>query len=127
MQQTDKNKVWTAVSPKAESQNEDLVARKATGRRTERSKSACSPRRPQTRESKPPPLPAGRSAYQRINEVLVGQLLANTGNASVPGGDRMGAEIVKVMWGRITALVRAFIALSLDTMCTWKVGKRQME
>ena len=46
-----------------------------------------------------PPLPAGDDAHRRINEHLVGQLLDRTRNASAPGGDKMGAEIVKVMWG----------------------------
>ena len=35
-----------------------------------------------------PPLPDGGRAHQRINEALVGRLLAKTRNASVPGGDR---------------------------------------
>jgi len=71
-------------------------------------------------------LPDGGLAYQRINEALVGRLLAKTRNASAPGGDRMGAEIIKVMWewppGRITALIRACIELGHHPE-TWKTAK----
>jgi len=45
-----------------------------------------------------PPLPDGDHAHRRVNENLVGRLLAKTRNASAPGGDRMGAEILKIMW-----------------------------
>jgi len=62
-----------------------------------------------------PPLQAEGSAHRRVNRERVGRLLARTRNASAPGGDKMGAEIVKVMWEwapeRITALVRACIEL----------------
>ena len=44
-----------------------------------------------------PSLLGGGCAFQRVDEALVGRLLAKTRNASAPGGDRMGAEIIKVM------------------------------
>jgi len=67
---------------------------------------AAFPRAPDTGEQAP--LPDGGLAYQRINEALVGRLLAKTRNANAPGGDSIGAEVIKVMWewapGRITGM-----------------------
>jgi len=65
--------------------------------------------------AEPPPdngitAPQGGSAYKAIDQPLVGRILAGCSNRSAPGEDRMGAEIVKLLWEwdpeRITSLAR---------------------
>ena len=53
--------------------------------------------------AEPPPdngitAPQGGSAYMAIDQTLVGRILAGCSNQSAPGEDRMGAEIVKLLW-----------------------------
>ena len=79
----------------------------------------------------PPPdngirAPQGGSAYMAIDQPLVGRILAGCSNQSVPGEDRMGAEVVKVLWQwdpeRITNLVRLCVQVGTHPE-GWKTAK----
>jgi len=132
VQGADKEQLWKAVrytAPRLEGKAQTLVdeaGAKATNRE-ERERmliATAFPEAPDVGEQTP--LPDGGRAHQRVNESLVGRLLAKTRNASAPGGDKMGAEIVKVMWewapARIATLVRAYIELGHHPK-GWKTAK----
>jgi len=133
VQGADKEQLWRAVrytAPRLEGKAKTLVdeaGTKATSRE-ERECMLIATAFPEALDvGEKPPLPGGGHAHQRVNESLVGRLLAKTRNASAPGGDRMGAEIVKIMWEwapeRVTALVRACIELGHHP----KAGRRPKE
>ena len=70
--------------------------------------------------------PPGGSAYKAIDLPLVGRILSGCSNQSAPGEDRMGAEIVKLLWQwdpeRITNLVRLCIQIGTHPE-SWKTAK----
>jgi len=57
--------------------------------------------------------PRGGTMYRQVNQQRVGKAVAGMPNKSAPGEDRMGAEVVKLLWDwdprRITALTRSAI------------------
>jgi len=61
-----------------------------------------------------------------IDQSLVGRILAGCSNQSAPGEDRMGAEVVKLLWQwdpeRITNLARLCIQVGVHPEC-WKTAK----
>ena len=127
VQEADRNDIWKYTAPISEAKASDLAGEE--GRRaTNREERDCMLIRAAFLEApdagEQPPLPVGGSAYQRINEELVGQLLARTRNESAPGGDTM--ELVKVTWDWapecITAMVRACIELGQHPG-SWKTAK----
>ena len=121
VQEVGKEQLWRAVrytAPRLEGKVQMLVdetGNKATSRKEREHMliATAFPEAPDAGEQ--PPLPDGGLAHRQVNKNLVGRLLATTRNASAPGRDRMGAEIVKIMWElvpeHITALVRACIEL----------------
>ena len=70
--------------------------------------------------------PLGGSAHEAIDRNLVGRILSGCSNQSAPGEDRMGAEVVKLLWEwdpeRITNLVRACIKAGTHPK-EWKTAK----
>jgi len=132
VQGAEKKDLWRAVkytAPKLEDKVQVLVD-EAGNKATSWEERECMliesafPRAPDTGEQAA--LPDGGRAHQCINTALVGRLLAKTRNTSAPGGDRMGAEIIKVLWEwapeRITALVKECIQLGHHPE-SWKVAK----
>ena len=57
--------------------------------------------------------PSGGTMHRLVNQQRVGKAIAGMSNKSAPGEDRMGAEVVKLLWdwdpSRITALARGAI------------------
>jgi len=109
VQGADKKELCKAVgytTPKLEGKAQVLVDEAGT-KATSREERECMligaafPRSPDAGQQTP--LPDGGYAHQRVTEALVGRLLAKTRNTSAPGGDRMGAEIIKVMYECIGA------------------------
>jgi len=64
--------------------------------------------------------------YQQINQQRVGNAIAGMSNKSAPGEDRMGAEVVKLLWDwdprRITALTRGAIRTGYHPRA-WKTAR----
>jgi len=79
----------------------------------------------------PPPdngirAPQGGSTHKDIDQTLIGRILAGCSNQSASGEDRMGAEIVKLLWkwdpDRITNLARLCIQVGTNPE-SWKTAK----
>jgi len=70
--------------------------------------------------------PQGGEAHKAIDQALISSILAGFFNQSAPGEDRMGAEIVKLLWEwdpeRITDLVRLCIRVGTHPE-SWKTAK----
>jgi len=68
----------------------------------------------------------GGSAFERVDNRLVGVLLGKAANTSAPGDDRISADIVRVFWQwyelQIMQLVRACIRLGHHPEL-WKMAK----
>ena len=130
VQGAEKKDLWRAVkytAPKLEDKAQVLVdeaGNKATSREERERMLIESAKAPDVGERTE--LPDRGRAHQQINTALVGRLLAKTRDASAPGGDRMGVEIIKVLWDwvpeRITTLVKACIQLGHHPE-SWKVAK----
>jgi len=80
----------------------------------------------------PPPdngvtAPQGGEAYKATDQSLVGRILSGCSNRSAPGEDRMGAEVVTLLWEwdpeRITNLVRQCIRVGIHPE-SWKTARR---
>ena len=71
-------------------------------------------------------VPQGGSAYKAMDQLLVGRILAGCSNRSAPGEDRMGAEIVKLLWEwdpeRVTNLARLCVQVGTHPE-SWKTAK----
>ena len=79
----------------------------------------------------PPPdngvtAPQDGSAYRSINQAPVARILSGCSNQSAPGGDRVGAEIIKLLWEwdpeRVTNLTRMCVKIGTHSE-GWKTAK----
>ena len=130
LQEADGYKVWTAARytmPRIDKTDQGLVREDGS---VAEGHWECEQAILQAHFPKGPPgqfAPAeGGRVFERVDGWLVGSLLKAAGNASVPGDDRISADIVKVFWQwdeqRIAMLVRTCIRLGVHP-AIWKIAK----
>jgi len=122
--------VWTAVRythPKPDDNARPLIGRGDTAiTRDDKERMIL-----KTAFPEPPPdngitAPQGGLANMAIDQSLVGRILAGCSNQSAPDEDRMGAEIVKLLWSwepeRINNLTRLYVQVGTHPG-SWKTAK----
>jgi len=122
--------VWTAVkytSPRPDDSAKPLISGDQTAiTREEKEHMILTAAFPAPPEDNGIIAPPGGKAYERINQSLLGRILASCSNQSAPGEDRMGAEVVKLLreWdpARISTLTKLCIKSGTHPE-TWKTAK----
>ena len=94
--------VWTAVrytNPKLDGSAKPLINGKRTAvTRDDKEQVILATAFPDLPPDNGIKAPQGGAAHRAVNRALVGSILAGCSNQSAPGEDRMGAEVVKLLW-----------------------------